>query len=422
MPHPSPEDSRPARSAPLAKRRIARAILLWTTVATVLGLVVAGLRPRPLAVDLATVTTGPLTVSVLEEGKTRIRHRHVVSAPVSGLLQRISLRAGDRLVARETELAVIQPTPSSFLDPRSQAEAEARVHMAEATQRQRQAQLERARAALAMAEKELARTTQLQKTGAVSLREHDLAISQFDMLTRELHASEFALEVSRFEIQQAQAAARQAGGPNAPSPEADATAPIVLIAPVNGFVLNVFEESERPVTAGMPLVEVGDPADLEAEIELLSSDAVAVRPGAVVLIEHWGGDQPLRGKVTMIEPGGFTKISALGVEEQRVKVRVDFVDPVPPEQPLGDRYRVEARIVTWEGSQVVQVPAGALFRRGGDWMVFVYDDGKARLTKVQIGHHNGEAAELIKGVSPGQRLILHPPDTLADGKPVKPRS
>jgi len=394
-----------------------RALLLWTSVAALLGLVVAGLRPRPLAVDLAPVTTGPLTVSVLEEGKTRIRHRHVVSAPVSGLLQRIPLRAGDRLVARETVLAVIQPTPSSFLDPRSQAEADARVQMSEAVLRQRQAQLERAQAALAMAEKELGRTTRLQKNGAVSLREHDLAISQFDMLTRELHAAEFGLEVSRFEIQLAQAAARQAG-----LPEGEAAVPITLVAPVTGFVLNVYEESERPVTAGMPLLEVGDPSDLEAEIELLSSDAVTVRPGAMVSIEHWGGEQPLRGKVTLIEPGGFTKISALGVEEQRVKVRVDFVDPIPPERPLGDRYRVEARIVTWQGERVAQVPAGALFRRGGDWMVFVYEDGRARLAKVRIGHHNGEAAELIEGVSPGQRLILHPPDTLADGKPVNPRS
>lgn len=390
---------------------------LWAAVAGLVALIAAGLRPRPVPVDLGAVTTGPLTVSVLEEGKTRIRHRHVVSAPVAGQLQRIPVRAGDRLVARETVLAVIQPAPSNFLDPRSQAEAEARVQMAEAARRQRQAQLERAQAALEMAQKELARTTQLHKTGAVSIREHDLAVSQLDMLTRELHAAEFALEVAGFEILQARAAARQAG----PAEGATPAAPIFLVAPVSGFVLNVYEESERTVTAGLPLLEVGDPTDLEAEIELLSSDAVAVRPGADVSIEHWGGDQPLRGKVTLVEPGGFTKISALGVEEQRVKVRVDFLSSIPPDRPLGDRYRVEARIITWHGDSVLQVPAGALFRRGGDWMVFRYDNGRARPAKVHIGHHNGEAAELLGGLSPGQAIILHPPDSLTDGKLVSPR-
>jgi HlyD family secretion protein len=316
-------------------------------------------------------------------------------------------------------LAVIQPTPASFLDPRMQAEADARVQMAEAAQRQRQAQLERAQAALELAEKEKSRTTRLQKEGAVSLREYDQALNQVDMLTRELHAAEFALEVSKFEILQTRAAARQAGSSGGDS--SAPISPITLVAPVSGFVLNVFEESARPVTPGLALVEVGDPADLEAEIELLSSDAVAVRPGAEVAIEQWGGESPLRGKVTVIEPGGFTKISALGVEEQRVKVRVDFVDPIPPDRPLGDRYRVEARIITWHAEAVPQVPAGALFRRGGDWMTFVFDHSRARLVKVAIGHHNGVAAEVVAGLTPGQQVILHPPDAVADGKPVRPR-
>ena len=413
---PSSLAATPTRARTSGIRKVWRSIAVWGVLAGVIGLVVAGLRPQPQAVDLADVATGPLTVTVLEEGKTRIRHRHVISAPVAGMLERIPLRAGDRLEAGQTVLAVIQPTPSAFLDPRAQAEAEARVHMAEAAQRQRQAQLERARAALEMAEKEKTRTSRLQKEGAVSIREYDQALSQVDVLTREVHAAEFALEVSKFEILQAQAAARQAG-----SPEGDSSAPITLRAPVSGFVLNVFEESARPVTAGLPLLEVGDPADLEAEIELLSSDAVAVRPGAEVAIEQWGGDRPLRGKVTVVEPGGFTKISALGVEEQRVKVRVDFLDPIPPDRPLGDRYRVEARIVTWHSDSVLQVPAGALFRRGGDWMAFVFEDGKARLTTVAIGHHNGVAAEVLSGLTSSQRVILHPPDAVSDGKRVRPR-
>jgi HlyD family secretion protein len=414
-PVPSPTPS-PARPRPARKRGAWRSYVLWVAGAAVAAAVVAGLRPQPQAVDLTTLAPGPLTVSVLEEGKTRIRHRHVVAAPVAGVLERIDLRAGDRLEAGQTVIAVIQPTPAGFLDPRTQAEAEARAQMAEAAERQRQAQLERARAALAMAEKEKVRTTRLQKEGAVSLREYDQALNQVEMLTREVHAAEFALEVSKFEIIQTRAAARQAG-----SLPGDASTPITLLAPVSGFVLQVFEESARPVTPGLALLEVGDPSDLEAEIELLSSDAVAVRPGADVSIEQWGGDRPLRGRVALIEPGGFTKISALGVEEQRVKVRVDFTEAIPPDRPLGDRYRVEARIITWHGENVLQVPAGALFRRGNDWMTFVFDNGRARLTRVVIGHHSGVAAEIISGLTAGQRVILHPPDAVADGKKVRPR-
>jgi HlyD family secretion protein len=391
-------------------------MVAWLGVAGVAVLAAAGLRPRPPSVDLAAVTTGPLTVTVLEEGKTRIRHRHVVAAPVAGMLERIGRRAGDRLVADQTVLAVIQPTPSGFLDPRARAEAEARVQMAEASRQQRQAQLERVQAALDLAEKEKARTVALYRQGAVSRRDLDQATSQAEMLTRELNAAGFALEVSKFEILQARAAARQAG-----PPDADTSAPITLLAPVSGFVLTVFEESARPVPAGLPLLEVGDPSDLEAEIEMLSSDAVAVRPGADVVIEQWGGEHPLRGRVAVVEPGGFTKISALGVEEQRVKVRVDFIDPIPADRALGDRYRVEARIVSWHGEDVLQVPSGALFRRGGDWMVFVHEDGRARLAAVTLGHHSGLAAEVLSGLKPGQQVILHPPDAVADGRRVRPR-
>jgi len=168
----------------------------------------------------------------------------------------------------------------------------------------------------------------------------------------------------------------------------------------------------------MPIMEVGDPQDLEAEIELLSSDAVGVAPGADVSIEHWGGESPLRGRVSLVEPGAFTKISALGVEEQRVKVRVDFVDPAPPGRDLGDRYRVEARIVTWRGNGVLQVPTGALFRRGNDWMTFAVKEGKASLRRVEISHNNGVDAEVHSGLSEGDAVIIHPRDSVHDGASV----
>ena len=377
---------------------------------------VAALLPKPLEVEAAPVSVGPLTVSVLEEGKTRIRHRYNVSPPVMGYLQRVELRAGDRIEAGKTIVATIQPQPASFLDPRTRAEAEARVKGAEAAKMQRETQIERARVALDWTEKELARAKDLKKSGAISATDFDRAQNQLEAMTRELHTAEFALQVAEFERAQAEAALMQAKNPNAESAE-----PLTIVAPVTGFVLNVFEESARIVPAGTPIMEVGDPTDLEAEIELLSSDAVGVQPGAEVSIEQWGGDAPLRGKVALVEPGGYTKISALGVEEQRVKVRVNFIELFPPQRAMGDRFRVEARIVTWRGERVLQVPTGALFRRGGDWMTFVLDGGKARLAKVEIAHNNGVAAEVRGGLVEGQRVIVHPPDAVSDGATVRAR-
>ena len=393
-----------------------RKLVPYAIGAVLLGAIVFGFMPKPIAVEIATVGTAPLTVSVLEEGKTRIRHRYTISPPIGGFLNRVELRAGAPIEKGKTVLATIQPQLASFLDPRSRAEAEARVKGAESARRRAEAEVERAREALALAEKERVRAADLKAKGVASQKEFDIANSQAAMSGRELRAAEFALEVAGFERAQADAALMQAQSPG------DAVAkPVEIIAPVNGFVLSVFEESARVMAQGTPVMEVGDPADLEAEIELLSSDAVGVRPGAPVTIEQWGGGAPLRGSVTLVEPGGYTKISALGVEEQRVKVRVNFTDPIPPEHPLGDRFRVEARIVTWQSDRVLQVPTGALFRRGGDWMAFLFDGGKARLTKVEIVHNNGVAAEVVSGLSEGRRVLLHPPDTVTDGAAVKQR-
>jgi HlyD family secretion protein len=379
-------------------------------------LVVMGLRPKPVPVELATVSRGPLTVSVLEEGKTRIRHRYMISPPMGGFLNRVDLRAGARIEAGKTVLASIKPQSSTLLDPRAQAESEARVNALEAARSQRETQIERAREALDLAKKERDRALELKKTGAISAREWDAADSQVNVLTREFNAAQFALQVSEFELKQARAALMQVQSPASSDAE-----PFEILSPVDGFVLNIFEESARVMPAGTPIMEVGDTNDLEAEIELLSSDAVAVQPGAEVSIEQWGGGKPLRGRVSMVEPGGYTKISSLGVEEQRVKVRVDFIDPLPAGTFLGDRYRVEARIVTWHAENVLQVPTGALFRRGGDWMTFLYEGGKARLTKVEIEHNSGVAAEIRSGLSEGQRVIVHPPDAVADDAKVSPR-
>jgi HlyD family secretion protein len=418
-PQPVPTTTPTTSAAKARPRKPAawRRFIPYAIGAALLVAIVSGLRPRPLEVEVAKVTTGPLEVSVLEEGKTRIRHRYVISPPIAGYLNRVPLRAGDRIIAGITVLATLQAQPANFLDPRARAQAEARLKATEAAKQRAQSDLERVNASLALALKEKDRASNLKTTGAISTKDWDTAETQVMMLTREQHSAEFAIRVAEFEEAQAQAALVQSE-----NPAADGAQPLAIIAPVNGYVLNVYEESARLVTAGMPIMEVGDPTDLEAEIELLSSDAVGVQVGAEVSIEQWGGEEPLRGKVTLIEPGGYTKISALGVEEQRVKVRVDFVEPPPSSHPLGDRFRVEARILTWSGAQVLQVPTGALFRRGNDWMTFVLQEDKARLVKVEIGHANGVAAEIRSGLRQGQTVILHPPDAVADGVAVQPRA
>ncbi len=390
-----------------------RRVMVWLLGLGLITAIIAGFRPRPIEVETAIVSLGPMSVFVLEEGKTRIRHRHVISPPVAGMLQRIPLRAGDKIEAGQTVLATIHPAPANFLDPRTRAEAEARAQAAQAAQQLRSAQQERAQSALNLANTEKSRSQQLFKTGAVSRRELDLASNQVDLLVREWRAAGFAVQVADFELLQAQAAARQTS-----DSRIGTDGPILLKAPVTGFVLSVMEESSRPVTPGLPLMEVGDLNDLEAEIELLSSDAVSVLPGAEVSIEKWGGAMPLKGRVSLVEPGGYTKFSALGVEEQRVKVRVDFLDPPPPGTWLGDRFRVEARILTWKKDAVLQVPSGALFRKGDDWMTFLLEGGKARAVKVAAGHHNGLTAEISHGLTEGQIVLLHPPDKVGDGSAV----
>jgi HlyD family secretion protein len=390
-----------------------RRLIPYAIGAVLLAAIIAGLWPKPIRVETGAVTRGPLTVSVYEEGMTRIRHRHVISSPVSGLLNRVELRPAAPITAGETVLATLVAGPSGFLDPRSRAQAEARVKATQAAQMARQAEIDRAEASLELARKELARLEALRGTGAISAQDLDIAENRVQVLMRDLSVAEFALKVSEFEVAQAQAALLQAQAPNS-----EDTEPLQILAPVDGYVLNVYEENARIIPSGTPIMEVGDPRDLEAEIELLSIDAVAVSPGARVSIERWGGDAPLRGRVSVVERGGFTKISALGVEEQRVKVRIDFIDQPPPGRELGDRFRVEARIVTWHGEDILKVPTGALFRRGGHWMAFAVEGGRVRLRKVEIGQSDGISAEVRSGLLEGETVILYPPDNVRESVPV----
>lgn len=408
--------ARPIRKNGNGARRQRRGYLGWLALAALIVVLGLALRPKPISVEIGEVARGELTVSVLEEGKTRIRNRYVVSPPLAGLLRRTPLRAGDKLEAGKTVVATLETQPSSFLDPRARAQAEAAVAAADAVVSLRQSEVERTRATVELMTKERQRAKDLQAAGTVSVQEWDRVDAETTVRQRELRSAEFANRVAEFELSQTRAALMQAQ-----QPDGGTNNLFEVRAPVDGVVLNVFEESSRIVTPGTPLMEVGDPRELEVEIELLSQDAVSVQPGANLFIERWGGEKPLRGRVSVVEPAAYTKISALGVEEQRVKVRADFVDQPPADRPLGDRFRIEARVITWHADDVLRIPTGALFRRGGEWMTFVVTGDTTRLAKVTIGHNSGIYAEVTDGVSAGDKVVVHPPDVVAEGVKIRAR-
>jgi HlyD family secretion protein len=383
------------------------------------GLIVLGLWPRAIPVEAGKVSRGPLVVTVDEEGMTRVRNRYVVSAPVAGQLQRIDWKAGAEVVAQKTPLAVLEPRGADFLDERTQAQAEAAVRTAEAAREAAVAQRDRASAAARTLGADLTRATALRGRNVLSAQEFDAVEMRANLAAQDARAAEFALQVADFELEQARAvvgrrtaAARPAGG--------EAVSPLTITSPVSGKILRVLQESARVVPAGFALMEVGDPTDLEVRIEVLSRDGVAIRPGARVMLERWGGSEPLNARVRLVEPSAFTKISALGVEEQRVYVVADFVDPVERRPTLGDSYRVEARIVTWEQASALRAPAGALFQRRGEWQAYVVDGRRARLQRVSVGRSNGVETEILSGLQEGQTVVVYPGDKVEDGTRVTP--
>lgn len=393
-----------------------RRSIKWIAAGALLLLIIAGLRPKPIPVEIAQIARGPLAVSVFEEGKTKIRDRYLISPSVSGYMDRITLLPGDRVEAGKTVLATIHAEASSLLSNRAQTEAEAHVKAAEATLQQRQADLERARSAAYFAHREEDRERPLHQSGAISAKDWDDAEMTAAIRDRELQAAESSIQVANYNLEQARASLLQAKGETGSD---DKT--IEIKSPATGQVLTVNEPSARSITAGTPIMEVGDTRDLEAEIELLSTDAAMISPGAEAIVERWGGPYPLHAKVREIEPAAFTKTSALGVEEQRVKVIVEFTDPLERRAALGDRYRVEARIITWKSDNTLQAPTGALFRRGHDWMCYVLKGGKAVLRQVEIDHNNGVSAEVKSGLEPGEQVIVHPPDVVTEGASVQAR-
>lgn len=368
------------------------------------------LRPSPLPVDVVEVRRGPLRVTIDEDGETRVRDRYVVSAPVAGRLLRIALEPGARVVAETTELATFRPVASGLLDERTRSQLQARVAAAQAAVHAAQAERERASVQLAQAERDLTRARQLVAAGAAS-RER-------------LEAAELATTTSRKAVDLAQAnlaaarAEERVARAGLARPDGAASGPVVVLrAPVDGVVLRRLRESEAVVAQGEPILEIGDVSQLEVVADYLSTDAVRLRPGQPAFVTRWGGEEALVGRVRLIEPAGFTKVSALGVEEQRVNV-VIALDAEAGGGRLGDHFRVEVQVVVWEAEAVTTVPIGSLVREGEGWSVFAVRDGRAVRTPVTVGMRNDSHAQITAGVEPGQAIIAFPGSGVSDGTRV----
>lgn len=389
-------------------------ILTAVALLVLAGVLVWAFRPQPLRVEIAEVRTGLFESLVEEDGKTRVRERYVVSAPLGGRLARVQLKAGDSVQAG-TVVAVLWPSAPAMIDARSHRELSERAGAAEAAVEQARANIARDEAALEKAQNDLARQLKLQGEGFLSPSALDQADLAVRVQTKSLEAARFAYEGAKHDLAQARAALMRAQeGAAVKRPES--AWPIT--SPVSGRVLRVLQESEAAVAVGTPLLEVANAEDLEIVVDVLSTDATRIHAGAPVRIDA-GSGALLPGRVRRIEPAAFTKVSALGVEEQRVNVIVDF-DAAPGKgTPLGDAYRVDVRIVTFERSDATIIPTAALFRRGNDWAVFVLEGDRARLQTVGIGGRNAELAWVDEGLRPGQRVIVYPSDSLQNGSRVR---
>ncbi|MCK9531203.1 MAG: efflux RND transporter periplasmic adaptor subunit [Gammaproteobacteria bacterium] len=362
-----------------------RIVLIFVALAVV-ALLWWSFQPEPVPVSLAEVGRGPLQVTIEQEGMTRVRERYVVAAPVTGTLERIRLDVGDT-VQRGEVLVHVNPALSQPLDPRTRAQAEAQVAEAEA--------------AYELARAELGRVRPLYERGDISRSDFDQARTAADRARASLAAARAVL---------------------AAADETSSDGRVPVVAPVDGTVLALERESAGPVTAGAPLLALGDPADLEVAVDVLSTDAVRLAPGMRVLLDRWGGGDLLEARVRRIEPAAFTKVSALGVEEQRVWVIVEITAPRAQWRDLGDRYRVEARFVVWEASDVLQVPASAVFRQGGEWTAFVVKEGVAERRAVTLGQRGGLSVQVLEGLAPGEYVVTHPDEAVQDGVQVVQRS
>ena len=391
---------------------IALAVLIAVVV---IGALYLALRKPPYKVDLAPVTRGPMTVTIDDEGETRVHDFYVVSAPINGRLLRIELEAGDPVVAGQTVVARMMPIDPDFLDRRSEARLREQVQALDAVLASSASRIAQARAAQNLAAAEQGRVSAIFQRGfatRASLDRANAALAQADAALAETLRG---AEAARHDREAARA------GLIAPGSARGQAEILDVRSPVSGTVMRLTRESEAPVPAGSPLIELGDPRNLEIVTDLLSADAVRIKPGANVRIDNWGDAAPLNGKVRRIEPFGFTKISALGVEEQRVNVIIDITDPPAVWARFGHGYRVIVRIAEWESRDCLQLPVSALFRDKGSWAVFMVEGGRAKLVPVKIGRMNDETAEVLGGVGKGAMVILHPSEKITDSARVEAR-
>jgi HlyD family secretion protein len=388
-------------------------ILMWSVIGL---LVAAGLLaafwPRSLAVDLLPVTAGPMQVTVRDEGETRVADVFVLSAPITGRLRRIEVEPGDTMIAGENVVAEIEPTDPDLLDPRSEAEARAQLSASESATALARAETEKAEAELKFARAEVERARELARDGTLSARDLEVAETTLKTRVAAMAVAQAALQVREYELERVRA---QLLTPTELASRRIDCECLVLTSPVNGRVLRVLRESEGVVSAGTGLVEIGDPGELEIVVDLLSMDAVRVRAGQKALIENWGGDGVLDARVRRVEPFGFTKTSALGIEEQRVNVVLDIVSPGERWEHLGHGYQVDVRIVLWEGAEELKVPITALFREGERWALFVSEEGRAVRRLVEIGRRTSTEAEITHGLATGEEIVVYPGEGIREG-------
>ena len=365
-----------------------------------------GFRPQPVGVDVGSAGRGALRVVLEQEGRTRVLDRYVVAAPVAGYARRIHLDIG-QAVERGALLAELEPM---------RAEGQARIGAAQASVSVTEQRSKAAASSADLAQAELQRTRALRLQGHVSAAGEDRVTSEAQRSAAELRSAQFAVASARHELEAARTTLRFAGS-------ASSHERVAVRSPVDGRVPKIAHKSEGPVSNGPSLVEIGDPGALEVEVDLLSFDAVRIHPGTRVVFERWGGDGVLEGLVRVIGPAGFTKVSALGVEEQRVRVIVAFTSPASQWQRLGDgyRYRVEASFIVWEAQDILQIPASALFRDGDGWVVFVVAQGKAVKRRVEVGQRTGLNAQIASGIQMDERVINHPDDRVREGVSVVAR-
>jgi len=388
---------------------------LYLTAAAVIAALGYGFMPRPVPVEAVRVERGHMRVTVDEEGRTRVRDRFIISAPVSGFARRISLEGGDPVKKGEV-VAEVEPLRSPMLDPRSRAEAVARAAAAKAALKAAEEKVRAAEARAGLAKKELERLKQLFNDNLVTREQVDRADAAAREAEAMLRSAVFAADVARYKMEAAHTVLKYSAASGEESTET-----LLIKSPVSGRVLRIHHKSEGVVRAGQALIEIGDTRALEVEVEVLSADAVKISPGTPVIFKRWGGKAPLKGRVRVVEPAGFTRVSALGVEEQRTLVISDIVSPYEKWRRLGDAYRVEAAFILWEGDDVLQVPTSALFRYNEGWAVFVLSGGKARLREIRTGHRNGLSAEVISGLAEGDMVITHPGGSVKDGIRVRLR-